>query len=186
MSATTGHRIYLLLIVTFACQLALSLPAQAQQWLFISGNMDIVDDERGDDEHPPIFYFGPAFYPATLSGPPFEIDRCAGDEVRVEVAVYVREISPNREITAEAVTKLYEGASCDTNDLEKTFHSYPIRIPFLRSETISVYVFSDERNSSDRANVQLTIFNTGFVFPYPYPTPPTPTYEIPSFVQFGP
>jgi len=125
--------------------------------VIVSGSMYLVDHETfGSNETATFALFKGSFLNPANRTETFTIKNCVGGEVRGEITFTLQLRADNTTVDAQASAWLFEGTSCDTDELED-------------SETINVSVLKDEENlrvinlvnngDEDRANFNFTISN---------------------------
>jgi hypothetical protein len=125
----------------------------------IDGWMFILDDEWEQDDETGTFdfYRTARLDPSHLSAD-IHIEECVGDEVRVEIDFELFLLSDRTSVYADVTAKLYEGTSCDTDELEDT-ETTAFAVPEDQSRTESIHLYNDELGGGDYADIEFIITN---------------------------
>jgi len=129
----------------------------------ISGTIQLVNDESIGSDHyasgsfNKIVFVGDAQTQVLENVPPPKI--CAGDEVWVALDIIVKRINAVGDISISIDGRLYEGTSCDTDDIDGTY-STTFTVPKNTTKETSFTIKNTaEKFSDDKADITLTVYN---------------------------
>jgi hypothetical protein len=156
-------------------QIVLQPPPPSARRVEIEGSIYIVDDEFGDDETGEFDFYEARLLDVFQRDVIVEIERCVGDEVRAELrfGLHLQEADDTTVTLGrvqadgqDAHAWLYEGTTCDTDDLEDWLWWDPpgdpmgvLQVAAGEELHLDGYLENQEFLSSDAAEFTLTIRN---------------------------
>jgi hypothetical protein len=124
----------------------------------VSGIISAVDDNSGDDEHGDTSVSGVAHVSNYLPSGLVKTSFSVGDEVRVELELHAS-IADNNFVRIQGVSKLFEGTSADTDDLEDD-EVIDLQIaPDIQTE-YKIHLVNSGLGGGDTADIVLNLTNT--------------------------
>ena len=130
-----------------------------QRVLEIEGRATIIDDELSTDVREEWSIEQQKVILSPLIIAPIRLGKCVGEEVRLEIDL-VLELLDDLSIKVEVTARLFEGADCDTNDLEDTIKEV-IHLPRGAFHKWRYKLVNSEPFGNDSADITLTFRNSG-------------------------
>ncbi|NEP22627.1 hypothetical protein [Moorena sp. SIO3I6] len=133
------------------------LLAQAARTLVLEGSVDIVDDEIfGDEECRNVPANGNISLAEGESGNLIDFKSCCGNEVRAEL--YLDALNSFGNFEVDGYARLYEGTSCDTDDLEDNQGVREIVTP-NQTLPLDIHLVNGGAGGGDTADFELIFTN---------------------------
>jgi DNA-binding beta-propeller fold protein YncE len=124
----------------------------------VSGTISAVDDENGSDEHGSTPVNGVALVSHYLPSGLVKTSLGVGGEVRVELELHAS-IADNNFVRIQGVSKLFEGTSVDTDDLEDE-ESIDLQIAPDALTEHKIHLVNSGLGGGDTADIVLSFTNT--------------------------